>query len=107
MTKPKRIYLAGPEVFFPHEEHNTIVAEKKRLLREAGYEGIDPLDTALTFSDEEAKPARGSRDRSSKLRVERVERTSGSGEDRGRIEGECRVDRVTRGVSTPGIGDVR
>ena len=52
MTKPKRIYLAGPEVFFPHEEHNTIVAEKKRLLREAGYEGIDPLDTALTFSDE-------------------------------------------------------
>jgi len=61
MTKPKRIYLAGPEVFFPHEEHNTIVAEKKRLLREAGYEGIDPLDTALTFSDEEAKPARGHR----------------------------------------------
>ncbi len=61
MAKPKRIYLAGPEVFFPHEEHNAIVAEKKRLLREAGYEGIDPLDTALTFSDQEAKPARGHR----------------------------------------------
>src|SRR5690554_8122669 len=61
MTKPKRIYLAGPEVFFPHEEHNAIVAEKKRLLREAGCEGIDPLDTALTFSERDAKPTRGHR----------------------------------------------
>jgi nucleoside 2-deoxyribosyltransferase len=59
--KPKRIYLAGPEVFLPAEEHRTIEAAKKRLLREAGFEGIDPLDTALTFSDESAKPDRGHR----------------------------------------------
>lgn len=38
MAKPKRIYLASPEVFFPTEEHNPIVAEKKRLLRDAGFE---------------------------------------------------------------------
>ena len=61
MTKPNRIYLAGPEVFFPTEEHQASVAEKKRLLEEAGCEGIDPLDTALTFSDNESKPARGHR----------------------------------------------
>lgn len=61
MAKPKRIYLAGPEVFFPTEEHQAIVAEKKRLLREFGFEGVDPLDTVLTFSDDEAKPERGHR----------------------------------------------
>ncbi|SHK27546.1 Nucleoside 2-deoxyribosyltransferase [Marinobacter antarcticus] len=61
MAKPKRIYLAGPEVFFPAEEHQVIVAEKKRLLREYGFEGVDPLDTELAFSDEEAKPDRGQR----------------------------------------------
>ncbi|WP_273210023.1 hypothetical protein [Marinobacter subterrani] len=44
MAKPKRIYLAGPEVFFPAEEHQAIVAEKKRLLQDYGFEGIDPLD---------------------------------------------------------------
>jgi len=61
MAKPKRIYLAGPEVFFPAGEHQAIVAEKKRLLNEYGFEGVDPLDTALTFSDGEAKPDRGHR----------------------------------------------
>ena len=35
----------------------------------------------------EVKSAHGSRDLSSKLRVERVERTSGSGDDRGRPKG--------------------
>jgi len=59
--KPKRIYLAGPEVFFPAEEHQAIVAEKKRLLREYGFEGVDPLDTELAFTDDEAKPERGHR----------------------------------------------
>lgn len=59
MAKPKRIYLAGPEVFFPASEHRFIVAEKKRLLREYGFEGIDPLDTELVFSDELTKPERG------------------------------------------------
>ena len=61
MTNPKRIYLAGPEVFFPAEEHQAIVAEKKRLLREYGFEGVDPLDTELSFPDSEAKPERGHR----------------------------------------------
>jgi len=61
MAKPKRIYLAGPEVFFPATEHQTIVAEKKRLLREYGFKGVDPLDTELAFSDGEAKPERGQR----------------------------------------------
>lgn len=61
MTQPKRIYLAGPEVFFPAAEHKAIVAEKKRLLREYGFEGVDPLDTELVFSDDESKPDRGHR----------------------------------------------
>ncbi len=61
MAKPKRIYLAGPEVFFPATEHQAIVAEKKRLLREYGFEGIDPLETELAFSDAEAKLRRGHR----------------------------------------------
>ena len=59
MAEPKRIYLAGPEVFFPASEHQFIVAEKKRLLREYGFEGVDPLDTELVFSDDQAKPDRG------------------------------------------------
>ena len=61
MTKPKRIYLAGPEVFFPADEHQAIVAEKKRPLEDAGCEGIDPLDTALSLPEDEPKPARGHR----------------------------------------------
>jgi len=61
MTKPKRIYLAGPEVFFPAAEHQAIVAEKKRLLQEYGLEGIDPLDTELALSANEAKFRRGHR----------------------------------------------
>ncbi|MDO6442870.1 nucleoside 2-deoxyribosyltransferase [Marinobacter sp. 2_MG-2023] len=61
MAKPKRIYLAGPEVFFPAGEHQFIVAEKKRLLGEYGFEGVDPLDTELVFSDGEAKADCGHR----------------------------------------------
>jgi nucleoside 2-deoxyribosyltransferase len=57
-TEPKRIYLAGPEVFFLAGEHPSIVAEKKRLLREYEFEGVDPLDTELAFSDDDAKPDR-------------------------------------------------
>jgi nucleoside 2-deoxyribosyltransferase len=61
MAKPKQIYLACPEIFFPATEHQTIVGEKKRLLREYGFEGVDPLDTELVFSDGEAKLERGHR----------------------------------------------
>ena len=55
MATPKRIYLAGPEVFFPAEEHQAIVAEKKRLLLKYGLEGVDPLDSELASSDSETK----------------------------------------------------
>lgn len=61
MTNHKRIYLAGPEVFFPKEERQAIMSEKKRLLLEYGLEGVDPLDTALTFADNEPKADRGHR----------------------------------------------
>lgn len=40
-----RIYLAGPEVFFPNAvEQGT---EKKRLCAEAGFEGVYPLDNEI------------------------------------------------------------
>ena len=61
MPNPRRIYLAGPEVFFPAAEHQAIVAEKQRLLLAYGLEGVDPLDTELAFSDNEAKFRRGHR----------------------------------------------
>lgn len=61
MAHPRRVYLAGPEVFFPAGEHQAIVAEKKRLLREAGFEGVDPLDTVLEFPEDLPKPERGHR----------------------------------------------
>lgn len=56
MTTPHRIYLAGPEVFFAEPEHQAIVTAKKRILADYGFEGVDPLDTALTLPAEE--PAR-------------------------------------------------
>ncbi len=42
---PRRIYLAGPEVFFA----NAVAQgeEKKRLCAEAGFEGVYPLDNEL------------------------------------------------------------
>ncbi|WP_166253552.1 nucleoside 2-deoxyribosyltransferase [Marinobacter salicampi] len=61
MTQQKRIYLAGPEVFFPAQNHQAIVSEKKRILSEHGFEGVDPLDTDLVFAENELKPDRGFR----------------------------------------------
>ena len=61
MSSHYRIYLAGPEVFFPESEHRAIVAEKKRLLETHGFEGVDPLDTDLEFPEQESKPDRGLR----------------------------------------------
>ncbi len=61
MTARHRIYLAGPEVFFPEPEHRAIVAEKKRVLKQHGMEGVDPLDTDLHFPENESKPNRGLR----------------------------------------------
>jgi nucleoside 2-deoxyribosyltransferase len=44
-SQPKRIYLAGPEVFFPNAVEQG--AEKKRLCADAGFEGIYPLDNVI------------------------------------------------------------
>lgn len=41
----KRIYLAGPEVFFPNALQQG--AEKKRLCAEHGFEGVYPLDNVI------------------------------------------------------------
>ncbi|MDI9246367.1 nucleoside 2-deoxyribosyltransferase [Marinobacter sp. CHS3-4] len=59
MSHPKRIYLAGPEVFFPAAEHRAIVAEKKRLLADAGMEGVDPLDSELELDAIQSKREQG------------------------------------------------
>jgi nucleoside 2-deoxyribosyltransferase len=40
-----RIYLAGPEVFFPNAVEQG--AEKKRLCAEFGFEGVFPLDNEI------------------------------------------------------------
>ncbi|MBW0146270.1 nucleoside 2-deoxyribosyltransferase [Marinobacter arenosus] len=61
MTKPQRVYLAGPEVFFPELEHRRIVASKKRLLAAYGLEGVDPLDTQLEATGSESPQALGFR----------------------------------------------
>ncbi|SDX14840.1 nucleoside 2-deoxyribosyltransferase [Marinobacter mobilis] len=61
MTTPKRIYLAGPEVFFAEPEHHAIVAAKKRILAACGLEGVDPLDTALTLPEDEPDREHGFR----------------------------------------------
>ncbi len=59
MPNPKRIYLAGPEVFFPSSEHRDIVAEKKRLLSAVGMVGVDPLDSELTLDPDLSKREQG------------------------------------------------
>lgn len=60
MTSPHRIYLAGPEVFF--RNRNTGPSwPRKRLLREHGFEGVDPLDTDLAFPEHESKQDQGLR----------------------------------------------
>lgn len=48
-----RIYLAGPEVFFPNALEQG--AEKKRLCAEHGFEGVYPLDNVI--ADAEHLPA--------------------------------------------------
>ncbi len=59
--QPKRVYLAGPEVFLPQAEHQDIVTRKLTILQEAGLKGVDPLDAKLEFADNEPPPARGFR----------------------------------------------
>jgi len=45
-SRPRRIYLAGPEVFLPSAR--TLGTAKCRLLAAAGFEGVFPHDAALT-----------------------------------------------------------
>jgi nucleoside 2-deoxyribosyltransferase len=47
-NRPKRIYLAGPEVFHPRAKE--IGEAKARLCAAAGFEGIFPLDTSLDLT---------------------------------------------------------
>lgn len=44
---PKRIYLAGPEVFLPNAL--AVGAMKRQLAAEAGFVGCFPLDTAVSL----------------------------------------------------------
>ena len=48
MQRP-RIYLAGPEVFFPNAQEQG--AEKKRLCAEHGFEGVYPLDNVISGAE--------------------------------------------------------
>lgn len=47
----KKIYLAGPEVFFPKEINESIVQRKKEILASSGLIGIDPLDNQIDFPE--------------------------------------------------------
>lgn len=47
--QPSRIYLAGPEVFFPNA---TVQGEvKKRICGEYGFEGVYPLDNVIAGAE--------------------------------------------------------
>jgi nucleoside 2-deoxyribosyltransferase len=48
MRLDKKIYLAGPEVFFPNAKE--IGKEKKEICSEYGFEGLYPLDANFTIS---------------------------------------------------------
>lgn len=50
-TTIPRVYLAGPEVFFPAPLHKAIAARKKAILESHGLTGIDPLDTEITVDE--------------------------------------------------------
>ncbi len=49
MVQPPRVYLAGPEVFFPNAKEQG--AEKKRLCAAHGYVGVYPLDNVIDGSE--------------------------------------------------------
>ncbi|HRN89473.1 nucleoside 2-deoxyribosyltransferase [Hyphomicrobium sp.] len=44
-----RVYLAGPEVFFPNAREQGEI--KKRLCAERGFEGVYPLDNEISGAD--------------------------------------------------------
>lgn len=47
----KKVYLAGPEVFFPKAINDAIVERKKEILSSMGMIGVDPLDNQIDFPD--------------------------------------------------------
>lgn len=51
----KRATVYRPQVFFAADEHQAIISQKKRILRDHGFEGIDPLDTDPVFAGHEPK----------------------------------------------------
>jgi nucleoside 2-deoxyribosyltransferase len=52
MTRLKRVYLAGPDVFLP--DALEIAARKKRLCLEYGFEGLVPIDNSLQMKSARA-----------------------------------------------------
>lgn len=51
MTKRlPRVYLAGPEVFFPESVRASLDERKKRILGDVGLEGVSPFDNALDLA---------------------------------------------------------
>lgn len=48
----KKIYLAGPEVFFPKAINDSVVDRKKEILASMGMVGVDPLDNQIDFPDD-------------------------------------------------------
>ena len=53
----KRIYLAGPDVFFPNCRE--IAADLKNLCQLHGFEGLFPLDNQIEFDDPFEQPSNG------------------------------------------------
>lgn len=45
-TKPYKVYLAGPDVFYPNAKEIGIY--KKKVCQEHGFEGLYPLDNEIT-----------------------------------------------------------
>ena len=48
---PPRVYLAGPEIFFPREEALRLAAEKKAICSDLGLEGVFPFDLEVQYAE--------------------------------------------------------
>lgn len=56
---PKKVYLAGPEVFLAPEQNRSVVEKKKGILAELGMIGVDPLDTQIDFPETASPKEKG------------------------------------------------
>jgi nucleoside 2-deoxyribosyltransferase len=52
----KKVYLAGPDVFWPEPEK--LAGEMKRICLDAGFEAVFPLDATITFEKDELGPSK-------------------------------------------------